>query len=120
VGLLSSLLEAWDSLVMAVSNSCGTGTLKFDDVVGVLLGEEACRKPSGSAETSGSVLSVDRRGRSRNRDKKKMGGRNFVGQNLGILLPNSFMLDREVTSLSIYQTIWRHTYQCFEGCLIGP
>ena len=89
MGLLSSLLEAWDSLVMAVSNSCGTGTLKFDDVVGVLLGEEACRKPSGSAETSGSVLSVDRRGRSRNRDKKKMEGRNFVGRNLGILLPNT-------------------------------
>ena len=53
--LLSSLSEARDGLVMAVSNSYGTGTLKFDDVVGVLLSEEARRKSSGSAETSGSA-----------------------------------------------------------------
>ena len=56
---------------MAVNNSCGTGMLKFNNVVGVLLSEEARRKSSGSAETSGSALSVDRRGRSKNRDKKK-------------------------------------------------
>ena len=37
--LLSSPLEAWDDLVMAVSNSCGTGTFKFDDTVGVRLSE---------------------------------------------------------------------------------
>jgi len=71
LALLSSLLEAWDGLVMAVSNSCGTRALKFDDAVGVLLSEEARRKSSGSAETSGSALSVDRRGRSINREKKK-------------------------------------------------
>jgi len=29
--LLSSLPEAWDGLVMTVSNSCGTEILKFDD-----------------------------------------------------------------------------------------
>ena len=60
--LLSSLPEAWDGLVMAVSNSCGTGMLKFNNVVGVLLSEEARRKSSGSAKTSGSALNVDRRG----------------------------------------------------------
>jgi len=58
---------------MVVSNSCGTGNLKFDGVVGVLLSEEARRKSSGLAETSGSALSVDRRGTSGNRDKKKNG-----------------------------------------------
>jgi len=42
---------------MAVSNSCGTCTLKFDNTKGVLLSEEAREKSSGSAETSG-VLSV--------------------------------------------------------------
>jgi len=57
--------------MMAVSNSCGTKTLKFDDVVSVLLSEGTCRKSSKSTETSESVMSVDRRGRSRNRDKKK-------------------------------------------------
>ena len=35
--LLSNLSETWDGLVMAVSNSYETGTLKFDDAVGVLL-----------------------------------------------------------------------------------
>ena len=56
--LLSSLPETRDSLVMVVSSSCGTGTLKFDDVMGALLSEEARGKSSGSAETSGSALSV--------------------------------------------------------------
>ena len=58
--LLSSMPEAWDGIVMAVSNSCGIVTLKFDDVLGVLISEEALRKSSGSAETSVSILSVDR------------------------------------------------------------
>ena len=40
-------------------------------MVGVLLSEEAHRKSLGSVETSGSALSVDQRGRSGNRDKKK-------------------------------------------------
>jgi len=68
--MFSSLLEAWDVLMMAVTNSCRTKTLKFNNVVGVLLSEEARRKSSGSAEISGSALSIDQRGRSGNRDKK--------------------------------------------------
>ena len=58
---------------MAVSNSCETGTLKFNDVMGVLFSEEVHKKTSRSAETSGSALSVNLRGRSGNRDKKKNG-----------------------------------------------
>ena len=61
--------------MMVVSNSCGIGTLKFDNVVGVFLREEARRKSSKS-KTSGSALSVDRRGRSRNKDKKRTRGQN--------------------------------------------
>ena len=39
--ILCSLLESWNSLVMAVSNSIpSSNTLKFDDVVGVILSEE--------------------------------------------------------------------------------
>jgi len=60
--LLSSLLKAQNDLIIAVSNSCGIGTLNFDDMVGVLLSEETCRKSSRSAETSGSALGVDWRG----------------------------------------------------------
>jgi len=63
---------------MAVSNSCGTGILKFDDVMGgILLSEEARRKSSGSAETLGSALSVDQSGRSGNKEKKKNGRLKF-------------------------------------------
>jgi hypothetical protein len=39
--ILCSLPERWNNLVMAVSNSVsGSNTLKFDDVVGVILSEE--------------------------------------------------------------------------------
>ena len=63
--------------MMAVSNLCGTRTLKFDDVVGVLLSKEAHRKSSRLAKTSGSALSVDRRGSFGNGDKKKNGRSKF-------------------------------------------
>jgi hypothetical protein len=39
--ILCSLPESWNGLVMALSNSVfGSNTLKFDDVVGVILSEE--------------------------------------------------------------------------------
>ena len=39
--ILCSLPKSWDGLVMAVSNSvAGSNTLKFDDVIGVILSEE--------------------------------------------------------------------------------
>jgi hypothetical protein len=39
--ILCSLPERWNDLVMAISNSVsGSNTLKFDDVVGVILSEE--------------------------------------------------------------------------------
>ena len=47
-----SLPESWDGLVMAVSNFVsGSSTLKFDDVIGVILSEEMRRK--NTSETSG-------------------------------------------------------------------
>ena len=43
--ILGSLLERWNSLVMAVSNSVpSSNTLKFDDVVCVILSEEMQKK----------------------------------------------------------------------------
>ena len=45
--------------------------MKFDYVMGILLSKEARSKSSGSAKTSGSALSVNRIGRSLNREKKK-------------------------------------------------
>ena len=53
---------------MVVSNSVsGSSTLKFDDVVSVILSEEMRRKSTG--ETSGNALTMDNRDRPRDRGK---------------------------------------------------
>jgi hypothetical protein len=60
--ILCPLPEIWNGLVMVVSNFVfGSNTLKFDDVVGVILGEEMRWKITG--ETLGNVLIVENRGR---------------------------------------------------------
>ena len=57
--ILSSFPERWNGLVMGVSNSIsGSNTLKFDDVVGVILSEEMQRK--GIGETLGNVLTMEK------------------------------------------------------------
>jgi hypothetical protein len=66
--ILCSLPERWNSLVMVVSNSVsGSNTLKFDDVVGVILSEEMRWKSTG--ETSGNALNMENRGRQKDRGK---------------------------------------------------
>jgi hypothetical protein len=58
--ILCSLPEKWNGLVMGVSNSVsGSNTLKFDDVVGVILSEEMQWKSTG--ETLGNALNMENR-----------------------------------------------------------
>ena len=65
--ILCSLPESWNGLVMVVSNSVpGSSTLKYDDVIGVILSEETHRKSSGGF-TSGSALNAQSRGRTTER-----------------------------------------------------
>jgi hypothetical protein len=47
--------------------SLGSNTLKFDDVVGVILSEEMRWKSTG--ETSGNVLNMENMGRQKDRGK---------------------------------------------------
>ena len=66
--ILCSLPESWDGLVMVVSNYVfGSNTLKFDDVIGVILSKEMRRKSTG--ETSGNAFTAKARGRQREREK---------------------------------------------------
>ena len=60
--------EIWNGLVMDVSNSVpGSNTLKFYDVVSVIISKEIQRKRT--SETSGNVFTMERRGRQRERGK---------------------------------------------------
>jgi hypothetical protein len=62
--ILCSLFERWNSLVMEVIKKISSSnTLKFDNVVGVILRKEICRKISGSTSTLGSVLNEESRGK---------------------------------------------------------
>ena len=66
--ILCSLPESWNGLVMDVSNSVsGSNTLKFDDVVGVILSDEMRWKII--SETSGNALNMENRGRQKDRGK---------------------------------------------------
>ena len=66
--ILCSLPESWNSLAMAVSNSVsGSNTLKFDDVIGVILSEQMQIK--STYETSGNALTMESRGRQKERGK---------------------------------------------------
>ena len=61
--ILCSFPERWNELIMAVSNCISrSNTLKFDDVIGVIMSEETHRKTSRGC-TLESVLNTKRRGR---------------------------------------------------------
>lgn len=56
---------------MAVSNSVlANSKLKFEDVVGVILKEEMRRKNFSESSTSGNALTVETRGRQKNRGSR--------------------------------------------------
>jgi hypothetical protein len=68
--ILFSLPEIYNDLVMALSNYfSGSNTLICDDVVGVILSKEMRWK--NTSETSSNVLTVESRGRKKDREKSQ-------------------------------------------------
>jgi hypothetical protein len=77
--ILWSLPEISNGLVMSVSNCVsGSNTLKFHDIVSVILSEEMRWKSIG--ETSGNVLNLENMGRQKDRGK---GSRNYGNSRKG-------------------------------------
>ena len=62
---MSSLLESWDTIVVAISSFRGSEKLKFDKICDIVL-RESIRKREIGDSSSGS-LSVDQRGRSKSK-----------------------------------------------------
>lgn len=56
--ILSSLPNSWDGLVMALSNSLSSRTLKFVNVVRLIISEEVHKKKLGEASSSGRTLNM--------------------------------------------------------------
>ena len=69
--LMSSLPESWVIVVAVSNNSCGSEKLKFDDIRDVVLSESVRKQEVG--DSSGSALSVDRRGRSKTKGQNQPG-----------------------------------------------
>ena len=55
------MLERWNDLVMYVSKVFGSNTLKFDDVIGVIMSQESHRKTLGGSAL-GNVSNTKSRG----------------------------------------------------------
>ena len=69
--LISSLPESWDTVVAAISSSCGSEKLKFYEICYVVLSESIRKQEVG--DSSGSDLSDDRRGRSKTKGQNPHG-----------------------------------------------
>ena len=69
--LVSSLPESWDTVVAAISSSLGFEELTFDEIRDVVPSESIRKREVG--DSSGSALSVDRRGRSKTKGQNQHG-----------------------------------------------
>ena len=69
--LMSSLPESWDTVVAAISSSRGSEKLKFDEIRDVVLSKSIYKRELGYS--SGSALSVDRRGTSKTKGQDQHG-----------------------------------------------
>ena len=83
--LMSSLPESWDTVVAAISRFHGSEKVKFDEICDVVLSESIRKREVG--DSSGSALSVDRRGISKTKVQNQHG--RSKSKNRGISLNRS-------------------------------
>ena len=69
--LMSSMRESWDTVVVAISSFRVSEKLNFDDIPNVVLSEDIRKREVG--DSSGSALSVDRKGRSKMKSQNTHG-----------------------------------------------
>ena len=69
--ILASLLNKWEAIRMAVSNSIGKEKLKYNDMRDLILAEEIRRRDAGETSRSGSALNLETRGRGNDRNSNQ-------------------------------------------------
>ena len=68
--ILASLLNKWEAIRMAVSNSIGKEKLKYNDMRDLILAEKICRRDGGETSGSGFALNLEISDRDNNRNSK--------------------------------------------------
>ena len=75
--LLASLLNSWEAMRMAMSNSAGKSKLKYDDIQDLILSEEVCMRYANidNAQDQAFVTENKSKGRSKGPNDQKFNGR---------------------------------------------
>ena len=69
--VLASLLNSWEAMRIAVSNSTKKEKLKYNDIRDLILAEEICRRDVGEISGFGSALNLETRGRCNNKNSNR-------------------------------------------------
>ena len=69
--VLASLLNSWEAIRMAISNSTGKEKLKYNDIQDLILVEEIRKKDAGEISGSSSALNLETKGRGNDRNSNR-------------------------------------------------
>ena len=69
--VLASLLNSWEAIRMAISNSTGKEKLKYNDIRDLILVEEIRRKNAGEISGSSSALNLETKGMGNDRNSNR-------------------------------------------------
>ena len=69
--VLASLLNSWEAIRMAISNSTGNEKLKYYDIRDLILVEEIRRKNAGEISGSSSTLNLETKGMGNDRNSNR-------------------------------------------------